>query len=83
VEQRFHGAMFVALLATTAGCDAPCLTAGSKDADAILFLGPKLTRVGAPPGSLKPEYLRELARRARIEWEDRAEKILGILLAGI
>src|SRR5205807_2568326 len=75
VAGRFPRSMFVAVLTTSADCQTPCLAAGNKDADAMLFLGPKLTRVGPPPGSLEPEYLRELHRRASIEWGDRGEKI--------
>jgi hypothetical protein len=52
----------------------------SKEADALLYLGPpeSLTMAFPPPGSLEPEYLQEVDRRSMIEWgELRARKFLG------
>ena len=52
----------------------------SNKADASLYLGPPetLTRVFPPPGSFEPSYIKEVDRRAMIEWgELRDRKFLG------
>jgi len=52
----------------------------SKEADALLYLGPpeSLSMAFPPAGSLEPAYLKEVDRRSMIEWgELRARKFLG------
>jgi len=52
----------------------------SKRADALLYLCPPedLKTAYPPPGSLDPQYLKEIDRRSMIEWgELRARKFLG------
>ena len=52
----------------------------AKQADALLYLGPpnRFTMAFPAPGSLEPDYLKEVDRRSMIEWgELRARKFLG------
>jgi hypothetical protein len=52
----------------------------TKQADALLYLGPptRFTMAFPGPGSLEPDYLEEVDRRSMIEWgELRARKFLG------